>query len=258
VSVPALITVFARAESAEEIDPILQTLASVRSTAPEAMVLVVDDRSPKPFADMIELAASELECAHVVQQDGAGREAAYNVGLTVAAEHGMDAVLIESGVILDSRGWLARLQARTGIDGQPAAVVGGAIVEQPTGLIRQAGYFFSVFRRTWGARLGCVPEPLLDVHQALVCPVSAELMLVRHQWIEPVGGFDELLTGANASLDYCLRTTQAGGECVLEPTVRGRALGTADGEPEEFDASARRLRVKHLGVSFQQWAPEVI
>ena len=38
----------ARAESAEEIEPILQTLVSVTATAPDTMVLVVDDRSPRP------------------------------------------------------------------------------------------------------------------------------------------------------------------------------------------------------------------
>ena len=45
-SVPTLIVVPARAENAEEIEPILQTLVSVTATAPDAMVLVVDDRSP--------------------------------------------------------------------------------------------------------------------------------------------------------------------------------------------------------------------
>ena len=75
-SVPTLITVPVRAERAEDIEPILQTLVSLRTTAPEAMVLVVDDRSPQPQAQMIELAAGELGCAYVAQQDGSGVVAA--------------------------------------------------------------------------------------------------------------------------------------------------------------------------------------
>ena len=256
-SVPTLITVPARAETAEEIESILQTLVSLRATAPEAMVLVVDDRSPAPHAGLIEIAAEELDCAYVVQQDGEGRYAAYNVGLSVAAEHGMDAVLVAPGLVLDAPGWLARLQARTGTDGAPAALAGGAVIE-PTGLIRQAGYFFSLFRRNWSARLARVPEAMLDVSAPLLCPVSAEVLLVRREWIEPAGFFDELLDGPHASLDYCLRVSEAGGQCVLEPTVRARALVLEDGEPVENAPAARRLRVKHVGVSFQPWSPEVI
>jgi GT2 family glycosyltransferase len=257
-SVPTLITVPARADRAEDLELILQTLVSLRSTAPDAMVLVVDDRSPAPFAGMIEVAATELDCAHVVQQDGEGRYAAYNVGLAAAAQHGMHVVLLDSGLVFDQPGWLDRLLARTGTDGLPAAVAGGAVVE-PTGLIRQAGYFFSLFRRGWGARLARVPQQLLDVHQPLLCPVSAELMLVRNAWLELAGPFDELIDDvAHGSLDFCLRVSEAGGQCVLEPTVRARALVLGDGEPDARSAAADRLRVKQAGVNFQKWAPEVI
>ena len=72
-SVPTLIVVPARAENAEEIEPILQTLVSVTATAPGTMVLVVDDRSPAAQAQLIEAVATELDCAYVLQQDGEGR-----------------------------------------------------------------------------------------------------------------------------------------------------------------------------------------
>ena len=256
-SVPTLIVVPVRAERAEDIEPFLQTLVSLRTTAPESMVLVVDDRSPAAHAQLLEAAAEELDAAYVLQEDGEGTSAAINVGLTAAAGHGMDACIVAPGVILDRAGWLSRLRARTGTDGATAAVAGGAVIE-PTGLIRQAGYFFSLYRRLWSARLARVPESLLDVHAALLCPVSSELQLIRHQWIESVGTYDELLEGPHAALDYCLRVSQAGGQCVLEPSVRARALELGEGEPDDTTPSARRLRVKHVGVSFQQWAPEVI
>jgi GT2 family glycosyltransferase len=256
-TVPTLIVVPVRAERPEDIEPFLQTVASVRGSAPEAMVLVVDDRSPAQYAQMLELASNELDCAYVLQQDGEGISAAINVGLNAAKDHGMDACLVAPGLVLNEPGWLNRLRARTGLDGQPAAVAGGAVVE-PTGLIRQAGYFFSLFRRLWSARLARVPEALLDVHTPLLCPVSSELQLIHHGWIESVGVYDELLDGPHAALDYCLRVSVAGGHCVLEPSVRARALVLGEGEPDDTLADARRLRVKHVGVSFQKWAPEVI
>jgi GT2 family glycosyltransferase len=256
-SVPTLIVVPVRAERAEDIEPFLQTVASLRGTAPEALVLVVDDRSPAPHAQMLELAANELDCAYVLQQDGEGVSAAINVGLNAANGHDMDACLVAPGLVFDRPGWLERLRARTGTAGSAAAVAGGAVVE-PTGLIRQAGYFFSAFRRLWSARLGRVPESLLDVHTPLLCPVSSELQLIRHEWIVSVGVYDELLDGPHAALDYCLRVAEAGGECVFEPSVRARALELGEGEPDDSTPAARRLRFKHAGVSFQKWLPEVI
>jgi GT2 family glycosyltransferase len=256
-SVPTLIVVPVRVERDEDIEPFLQTVASLRGSAPEAMVLVVDDRSPAPYAQMLELASDELDCAYVLQQDGEGLSAAINVGLTAAKDHGMDACIVASGLILDQPGWLNRLRARTGPDGELAAVAGGAVIE-PNGLIRQAGYFFSLFRRLWSARLGRVPESLLDVHKPLLCPVSSEIQLIRRDWIETVGVYDELLDGAHAALDYCLRVSEAGGHSVFEPTVRARALALGEGEPDDATQDARRLRFKHVGMSFQKWAPEVI
>jgi GT2 family glycosyltransferase len=256
-SVPTLIIVPARAESQEAIEPLLQTLVSVRSTAPEAMVLVVDDRSPGPLAHLIEAAASELDCAYVLQQDGEGRQAALNIGISAALQHGMDVCLVAQGLVFEGGGWLGRMLARTGTDGAPAAIVGG-IVLQPTGVVRQAGYYFSLFRRTWGARLRQVPEVVLEHATPLLCPVSSELQLIRNEWLQRVSFYDEQLKEPHASLDYVLRVHREGGESVLEPSVRARALEVVDGEPDDTTESAHRLRVKHSGVSFQRWAPEVI
>jgi hypothetical protein len=250
-----LIVVPARAEKEAELDPLLQTLAALRGTAPDAMVLVVD-RSPAAHAAMLELAAGELDCAYVAHGDGETHSSSLNVGLVAAAGHGMDACLFAGGLVPDP-GWLGRLQARTGADGEPAAVAGAAVIE-PTGLVRQAGYFFSLFRRAWSARLARVPEVLLDVQPPLLCPLSSEVQLVRREWIDRVGVYDEEMEGPNAALDYCLRVSAEGGHCVLEPTIRVRAVEAGDGEPDDADASARRLRVKHANMSFQPWVPEVL
>jgi hypothetical protein len=250
-----LIVVAARAESEAALDTLLQTLVAVRTTAPEAVTLVVD-RSPARHAAMVEIAAAEVGCAHVAHDPAGSHSSALNVGLVNAPKHGMDACLIAPGVIPDA-GWLARLCARTGTDGRPAAVAGGAVVD-PDGLIRQAGYFFSAFRRSWSTRLRRVPEALLDVSAPLLCPVGAEIQLVRREWIERVGLYDEELDGADAALDFCLRVSAAGGQCVLEPTVRGRALEAGESTLHDSGPAAHRLQAKHAGVSFAKWAPEVI
>jgi hypothetical protein len=256
-SATPLIVVPVRADSAEEIEPILQTLVSISASAPNTMVLVVDDRSPAPECHMIEAAASELDYAYVLQRDGEGHSAAVNVGLAAAAEHNMDVCLVGSGLIFESRGWLERLQARTDLDGNPAAIAGGAVVEAD-GTIRQAGYFFSLFRRAWATRLRKVPQELLDVETPLLCPVGSDVQFIRRQWIERAGPYDELMDGPHAALDFCLRVTAEGGQCVFEPTVRARGLAPVDGEPDEATPSARRLRLKHMNVSFHRWSPEVV
>jgi GT2 family glycosyltransferase len=254
---PTLIVVAARAEHSEDLDPLLQTLVSLRTTAPGAMVLVVDDRSPQPQAELIEAAASELDCAYVMQQDGEGTSAAYNVGLAAAAEHGMDTCLVSTGVVFQAAGWIDRLRVRTGSDGAFAPVAGGAVMN-PDGTIRQAGYFFSLFRRNWSARLRNVPEVLLDVDDPRACPVGSEVQLIRHKLVESVGFYDEAMDGPHAALDYCLRVFADGGECILEPTVRAHGLAAVEGEPEVEAEAATRLRTKHQDMNFKPFSPVVL
>jgi hypothetical protein len=249
-----LIVVSPCVDSDAGLDPVLQSLAAVRGTAPEAMVLLVD-RSAEAHAALLKLAAAELGCAYA-PADSDGESAALNVGLRAAVAHGMDLALVAPDVLPDA-GWLGRLRARTDTDGAPAAVAGGAIIESD-GMIRQAGYYFSIFRREWGARLWHVPEVLLDVSTPVLVPTSPELQLIRREWIEQVGELDELLDGAHVGLDYCLRVTAAGGQCVLEPTARGRALSFGAPDLDDTSASSTRLKFKHPDMSFQTWAPEVL
>jgi len=49
------------------------------------------------------------------------------------------------------------------------------------------------------------PEALLDVQAPMLCPVGADLALVRHDWIAPIGSFDEQFDGPDADLDFSLR-----------------------------------------------------
>lgn len=254
---PTLIVVAARAESNEELEPLLQTLVSVTTTAPGAMVLVVDDRSPAAQARLIEAAANELDCAYVLQQDGEGPSAAFNVGMSAAAEHGMDTCLVATGLTFRAAGWLDRLRLRTASDGEPAAVAGGAVID-PDGTIRQAGYYFSLFRRNWSARLNKVPEILLDVDDPRACPVGSELQLIRRSVVESVGLYDEAMDGPHAALDYSLRVFAEGRQCVFEPTARGYGLLQLPGEPDHEGSTANRLRFKHSDMNFGAFSPAVL
>ena len=258
-SVPTLIIVPVRAERAEDIEPILQTLVSLRATAPEAMVLVVDDRSPAQHAQMIEVAADELDCAYVLQQDGEGRSAAFNVGLSAAAEHGMDACLVASGLVLDRPAGSTACAPAPAPTATPAAVAGGAVIE-PTGLIRQAGYFFSLFRRDLERAPRPRPGGAARRPRRRCCARSApSCSSSAASGSSTVGLYDELLDGPHAALDYCLRVSEAGGQCVLRADACAPARSSSStASPTTPTPAARRLRVKHAGVSFQQWAPEVI
>jgi hypothetical protein len=249
-----LIVVSPRVDAEAALDPVLQTLAAVRGTAPDAMLLVVD-RSAGAHADLLKLASDELGCAYAPAGTD-GESAALNVGLRAAVAHDMDVALVAPGII-PAAGWLGRLRARTGTDGAPAAVAGGAIIE-PNGMIRQAGYYFSVFRRMWGARLWRVPEVLLDVSTPVLVPTSPELQLIRRGWIERVGELEEHLDGPHVGLDFCMRVSEAGGQCVLEPTARGHALELGDEDLDDASASAVRFRFKHTNMSFHTWAPEIL
>jgi GT2 family glycosyltransferase len=243
-------------ESGLDLDALLPTLVSLDGTAPGVPVLVIDDRSPAPFGALIEQAAGELGQVYVSQDAGEGVAGAANVALTVAAERGMDCCLVAAGLTLRSEGWLDRLAARTGRDGRPAAVAGGAVVG-PTGLIHHAGYFYSLLKRSWGSRLHGVPEELLTVDEPVLCPVSDALQLVRHEWVQRAGLYDETFDTPVAGLEYCLRVAAAGGQCVYEPTVRAiAAVREQDLNPASDDAL--QLRVKHDGMDFSPWVPEVI
>src|ERR1700759_2427249 len=125
-----LIVVSPRAESEAELDPILQTLVAARGSGPDAIVLAVD-RSAEARPALLKVAATELQCAYA-PAGTEGATAALNVGLRAAVGHGMDLALLAPGIIPDA-GWLGRLRARTGTDGAPAAMVGGAVIE-PNGL----------------------------------------------------------------------------------------------------------------------------
>ena len=158
----------------------------------------------------------------------------------------MDVCLVASGLVFDSPGWLDRLRARTGNDGAPAAIAGGAVIE-PDGHRSATPATSSRASAAPGARAcATCPRSLLDVDDPLLCPVGSELQFVRNEWIEKVGLYDELLDGPHAALDYCIRVSR--GRRPVRASSRRCAPArceTPSGEPDEASRDEQRLRLKH-------------
>ena len=257
---PALIVVAFREDAPSDVEALLPCLVSLRTTAPETQVLLVEDRAPGG-PSLAEAAAEELGCVYVDQDDGAGLVAAADAGLEVARANGLDAVLVGPDVELLHAGWLERMQARTDTQGRPAAVVGGRLLHED-GLIAHAGFFFSVLRQRWLDRFMGVPAEVPEAHAPTLCPVSAQLQLIRNETLHAVGLPDPELAAPFADLDYCLRVFDAGLECIHEPAVAGRRPGAAlgpqpdDSEPEI--AARAALSARHPRTTFNRFIPDVV
>jgi GT2 family glycosyltransferase len=203
----------------EELDVLLRCLVSLKATAPQAMVLVVDDHSPAPeLVHQLQVAADELGIAFVAKDENTGFAQTVNVGLELARAEGWDAVLVNADIEFTERGWLERMQARTDTQGRPAAVVGARLL-YPNGLIQHAGIFFSLLRRDFFHRFHFGPADLPEAQEPCRCPVTAALKLIRHETLETVGIYDPEFQLAYEDVDYCLRVFEAGLDCIYEPTV---------------------------------------
>src|SRR5919198_6007567 len=76
----------------DELDVLLRCLVSLKSTAPQAMVLVVDDHSPnRDLVATLEAIADELGVTVVRKDENTGFAKTVNVGLEIALAQGWDA-----------------------------------------------------------------------------------------------------------------------------------------------------------------------
>ena len=263
-SCPALAIVPTFLRSQEELDVVLRGLVSLRHTAPDATVLVVDDHSPaEDLARLLELAADELGAAFVRADANAGFATTVNVGLELALANGMDAVLVNADVEFPEAGWLDRMRARTDTAGRPAAVVGARLL-YPNGLLQHAGIFFSALARGFGHRFQGGPADLPEALVPARCPVTAALQLVRLETLATVGLYDASFGLAFEDVDYCLRVFEAGLECIYEPTVlaihheqyfRGKRSKRTD---ELHQRSNELLLEKYAATDMGPWTPAAL
>ena len=261
---PTLCVIPAFVRSEEELDVLLRCLVSLRATAPEADVLVVDDASPATeLVAGLEVACGELGVAIVSNDENSGFSATVNAGLELALHTGRDAVLVNADIEFLEPGWLDRMTARTDSEGRPAAVVGARLL-YPNGLIQHAGIFMSPVHRDWLHRFQYGPGDLPEALVPTRCPVTAALQLIRFETLEHVGLYDEGYKMCFEDLDYCLRVFDAGLECIYEPTVvashREKFFrGKADPKILKWTReSTARMLARWGTTDLSQWVPEVL
>ena len=258
----AIVPVYLRSEP--ELDVLLKCLVSLQATAPDAQVLIVDDHSPAAGpAQMVEAAAEELGQAYVRKDANSGFAATVNVGLEVALAHGLDAVLVNADIEFTQPGWLDVMRARTDSQGRPAAVVGARLL-YPNGLLQHAGVFFSRLNRGFAHRFNHGPGDLPEAQLPCRCPVTAALQLIRLETLASIGIYDESFGLAHEDMDYCLRTFEAGLECIYEPAAvalhhESLFRGTRSKKIEDMHKrSIVRLLEKHGATDMSPWTPEIL
>jgi GT2 family glycosyltransferase len=261
---PTLCVIPAYVRDEQELDVLLRCLVSLRSTAPDADVLVVDDASPaRELIEALEVACDELGIALVSNDENSGFSTTVNAGLEVALATGRDAVLVNADIEFIQPGWLERMHARTDTHGRPAAVVGARLL-YPNGLIQHGGIFLSPLHRDWLHRFQYGPGDLPEALVPTRCPVTAALQLIRYETLAEIGLYDEGYRMCFEDLDYCLRVFEAGYECIYEPTVVATHREKFfRGKPDPKIArwtkeSTSRMLLRWGDKDLSQWVPEVL
>jgi O-antigen biosynthesis protein len=251
VSVLAVVPTYLRTELEAEL--LLRCLVSLSATAPEAEVVVVDDASPAAgLVAQLAPVCDELGAGLIRKHENSGFSRTVNVGLRLALEEGRDALLVNQDIQFIDGGWLDTMLDRTDTDGRPAAVVGAKLL-YPTGEIQHAGVLYSRLYRWFDHRLRYAPADLPEANIPQRCPVTGALQLIRHATLATVGLYDEAFQMGHEDIDYCLRTFDAGLECVYEPAAwalhhESAIRGQLDQRLADWQlASSYALLTKYLG-----------
>jgi GT2 family glycosyltransferase len=256
----AVVPIYLR--TAEDLDVLLRCLVSLRETAPQADVLVVDDCSPAPeLVDLIEVACGELRIELYRRPVNGGFSRAVNIGLRRALDEGRDAVLVNADIEFHEPCWLEPMLARTDTTGAPASVVGARLL-YPNGLLQHAGVYYSTLHRFWAHRFTFGPPDLPEALAPCRCPVTGALQLIRHECLAAIGIYDESFRMGWEDVDYCLRVFASGRECIYEPAAcathaeslfRSR---TGDGQDTWQNDSWKTLSEKYAGTDMSAFMPE--
>jgi GT2 family glycosyltransferase len=247
----------------EDLDVLLRCLVSLKSTAPQVMVLVVDDHSPnRELVAQLHAVSEELGITLACKDENTGFAKTVNIGLGLARAEGWDAILVNADIEFHEVGWLERMLARTDTQGRPAAVVGARLL-YPHGLIQHGVIYFSLLRRDFFHRFQFGPADLPEAQRPTRCPVTGALQLIRHETLEAVGLYDEGFDLAYEDVDYCLRVFDAGLECIYEPTVCATHLESffrGRDRTEQMKQwglnGLRRLINKYATADFSRFTPE--
>jgi GT2 family glycosyltransferase len=231
------------------------TISSLRMTAPQAEIIVVDDGSPYGV-EQLEEWRDEAGFMLVALPDNAGFARTVNVGLRMALEAEHDAVLVNADVEFFEP-WLENLLAAEGD-------IVGALLLYPNGLIQHAGVYYSILTRQFDHRYRYAPGNLKQAQEEVDCPVTAALQLIRLHVLEKVGLYDEEFRLSYEDMDYCHRVFEAGYICHYTPQVRAYHLESLfrGQKSEQIEMWEREswalLNQKWQGSNFSRYAPNML
>lgn len=216
----ALIVVPTYVREARDLEVLKTMLESLRATAPEAEVLVIDDGSPAPdLVEVIQNLVLQFKAELIAKPENEGFSRTVNVGLRRALAEGKDAVLVNADIEFRSEDWLGIMQRQPKLYGKGLAEVVGALLSYPSGLIQHGGIFFSFLARSFGHVYQFAPEHLLEAQIPRVIPVTGALQFIRHESLVRHGVYDEGFRLGHEDVDYCIRVLRDGGECVYQPLI---------------------------------------
>jgi GT2 family glycosyltransferase len=250
--------------SGHDLKVLLVALRTLRATAPDLEVLVVDDASPAPeLVEGLQAAGDGLQLRLHRSPTNEGFSSTVNIGLAEALDRGMDGLLVNADVEFRHPDWLDRMTAQVGEHGGAAEVVGARLL-YPNGLIQHGGIFFSLLSRCFGHIHQYAPHDLPEAQYARTCPVTGALQLIRHDTLAAIGLYDEDFRLGWEDVDYCLRVFLAGGTCVMQPAAcalhheslfRGRPTARII---EWQTESWRHFLLKHRATPLATFVPSII
>jgi GT2 family glycosyltransferase len=244
-----------------ELELLMRCLVSLTQTAPGVTPLVVDDGSPaRELAAQLGPLTDEVGARLIEKPDNTGFAKTAALGLSVARDEGVDAVLVNQDIQFVHAGWFEAMDASVGPDGRPASVVGGKLLF-PTMLLQHAGVYYSRLHRAFDHRWRMGPCDLPEAGVPAAVPVTGALQLIRHDCLVEVGLYDDTFDMGWEDVDYCLRVFQAGRYCMYEPkavAVHHESVirGNVD-DPRHaqwFHASKARLTAKYTDADFAPFA----
>jgi O-antigen biosynthesis protein len=248
----AIVPVFMREPS--DLEVTLTAVRSIRETAPDVELLLIDDCSPaQGLVDELEGHAELWRNAERL-----GFSQTINRGLARALSEGQDAVLVNADIEMLTPGW-DRLMAA-----QDASVVGALLLYPDGELVQHAGVFFSLLVRIWDHRFRYAPATLPEVLEPCVCPVTGAFQYIRHECLQAVGLYDERYRMAWEDVQFCLRVFASGRECRYCPDVRAihhESLfrGRADREIADWQRQSLATLMQDMaGVNVARFTPEIV
>lgn len=233
-----------------------KAVATLRATAPDVLIGVVDDCSPAqellPKLEEVVLRAS----GWLYQQpENRGFSAAVNVGLRTALEQEKNALLVNADIEFFNKDWLGHMLAN------PADVVGAKLLYS-NGLVQHAGVFYSIINRQLDHIYRLAPSDLPVTDEPRICPVTGALQLIKLHTMKKVGLYDEKFELGYEDVDYCYRVFQAGMKCAYEPNAvavhHEGMFRYSEGNNEKFNRGLDYLQQKHAGHSFVDYMPTLL